>query len=109
MTKVNSIIALGEHVVLKTTAKSAGTEMKTASGIVYGIREQGEMPTICEVHAIGERVPDGLFEIGNLTPVPLGEKLNIMHPDVASGECEAKERDDKFISVHWRNIACIYK
>lgn len=105
----HEIKALGQHVVLKVVAKSAGTEETTSSGIVIGVRQQGELPTQAEIFKIGDRVPEGLFEIGDITPIPLGEKLNVPHPDVAFGLCEPKERDEKYMTTHFSNISCVYK
>ncbi len=103
------IVALGEYVVLKAVARSAGTEITSPSGIVIGIREQGEIPKICEIFALGPNVPKGLFEIGDSCPFPLGEKLNVPHPDVAYGTAKEKDLDEKYITCHYRNIACVYK
>lgn len=107
MTK--QIKALGEYVVLKAVARSAGTEITSPSGIVIGVRDQGEVPKICEVFAIGPLVPKGIFEIGQGCPFPLGEKLNVPHPDVAYGDAKEKDRDEKYITCHYRNIACVYE
>ncbi|QAU03877.1 head assembly cochaperone with GroEL [Acinetobacter phage Henu6] len=105
------IVALGEYVVLKAVARSAGTEIfsDVVPDLVIGVREQGEVPKICEVFKIGPNVPKGLFEIGDGCPFPLGDKLNVPHPDVAYGNVKEKDRDEKYITCHYRNIACVYK
>ncbi|AXY82692.1 head assembly cochaperone with GroEL [Acinetobacter phage KARL-1] len=103
------IVALGSNVILKAVAKSAGAAQKTASGIILPPKQESEIPNMCEIFAIGPTVPFGLVEIGDKTPFPLGEKLNVPHPDVVAGICEAKDRDDKYITTHFSNIACVYK
>ena len=105
----NKIKALGEHVILKTFAKSAGTETKTEFGIVLPTRTEGEIPRLCEVHSIGSMVPEGFIEVGDKTPTPLGNMANVVHPEVANGNKEAKDIDEKFVTVHYRNISCVYK
>lgn len=104
----DEIKALGEFVVLKTIAESAGTEMKTESGLVIGIRETGEIPETCFVHSIGSDVPEGFVKIGEKTPIPVGQMKNVPHPLVAKGEKKASEISEKFISVHYKNIHCVY-
>lgn len=104
-----NIVALGQHVVLKAVAKSAGRPDKTELGILLPPVKESQIPTHCTIHAIGPDVPPGIFVIGDMTPFPLGEKLNVPHPDVIAGECKPDERDEKFISTHWTNISCTYK
>ncbi|ADG60112.1 head morphogenesis [Acinetobacter phage Acj9] len=103
------IVALGNHVVLKAVAKSAGREQVTQSGFILPPTEKSEMPTHCVIHDIGASVPEGMFKIGDMTPFPLGEKLNVPHPDVISGICKPDERDDKYMSTHYSNISCVYE
>ena len=105
----DKIKALGEFVILKAIAKSAGTEIKSPTGLIIGVRETGEIPEVCNVHSIGSDVPVGFVEVGDLTPMSLGSMKNVPHPDVASGEKEAKDIDEKFITVHYKNIPCVYK
>lgn len=102
------IKALGDHVILKAMAPSAGRETKSAGGLILAPEAEGKLPTHCEVFQIGADVPAGLFQIGDKTPFPLGEKLNVPHPDVIQGLCEAKERDEKFITTRYTNISCVY-
>lgn len=103
------IVALGQHVVLKAIAKSARKEQKSAGGLLLPPKNEGEIPTHCEVYSIGPDVPKDLFEVGDKTPFPLGDKLNCPHPDVIAGLCKAEDRDDKYMSTHWSNISCIYE
>lgn len=102
------IKALGEHVILKAHAVSAGREQKSAGGLILAPEPEGKLPTHCVIFEIGPDVPKGLFSVGDKTPFPLGEKLNVPHPDVIKGLCEAKERDDKFLTTHYKNLACVY-
>lgn len=103
------IKAIGQHLVLKAVAKSAGREQTTPSGFILPPTGESELPTHCVIHDIGSGVPEGLFKIGDRTPFPLGEKLNVPHPDVIAGLCKANERDDKYMSTHWTNISCLYQ
>ena len=104
------IKALGEFVVLTATAKPAGSEIYSdvVPDLVVGVREQGEIPEVCYVHDIGPGVPEGIFKIGDMTPVPLGKMANIPHPLVAKKEKLAKDLDEKFFSVHYTNIPGLY-
>lgn len=104
------IKALGEFVVLSATAKSAGSEIysETIPGMVIGTRDTGEIPEVCFVHDIGPLVPKGIFNVGDMTPVPLGKMANIPHPLVATKENLAKDLDEKFFSVHYTNIPGLY-
>lgn len=104
------IKALGEHIILTAKAESAGTEEKTESGIFVGHRQTGEIPNLCTVYAIGSDVPEGFVEIGDLTPLPTGGVAkNVMHPEVAAGLKAAKDIADKFITVHYKALSCVYK
>lgn len=104
------IKALGQHVVLKAVAKSAGQRPeKTQGGIILPRLEQSELPTHCIVYEVGAGVPEGVFNVGDKTPFPLGDKLNVPHPDVIAGLCKAEDRDDKYMSTHWSNISCVYR
>lgn len=103
------IKALGEFVVLKTIAESAGTEIKSQSGLIIGVRETGEIPETCVVHSIGSKVPEGYIEIGDRVPLPAGQMRNVPHPLVVSGEKKASEISEKFVSVHHTHIACVYQ
>ena len=104
------IKALGEFLVLRAIAKPAGSEIYSdvVPDLVVGVREQGEIPEVCYVHDIGPGVPEGIFKIGDMTPVPLGKMANIPHPLVATKEKLAKEIDEKFISVHYTNVPALY-
>ena len=104
------IKALGEHIILTAKAESAGTEQTTESGIFTGYRQQGEIPDLCTIYAIGSDVPPGYVEVGDLTPLPSGGiAKNVMHPEVAAGLKKAKDIPEKFITVHYKALACVYK
>ena len=105
----NQIRALGEFVILKAIAESAGTEIKTDSGIVIGVRDTGEIPLICEIVDVGNAVPEGYVAIGDKSPMPEGHMKNVPHPLVAQKKAKPKDIPEKFISVHYKNIPCVYK
>lgn len=102
------IKALGEFVVMTAKAKSAGSETKSAGGLILAPLETGEVPEVCFVHAIGEKVPEGYLKIGDMTPIPAGHIKNIPHPDVAQKHKTAKEIEQKFFSVHYTHIPAVY-
>lgn len=103
------ITAFAEQVVLVSFVESVGEELTSAGGLFLGERTQGEIPEICTVFSIGSEVPPGIISRGDLVPIPLGNIRNVPHPDVARGIKQAKELREKFVTVHWKNIPCIYK
>ncbi|QPI13901.1 head assembly chaperone protein [Serratia phage 4S] len=103
------IQAVGEFIILTSEPAQAGEEEVSAGGIVTGRRTQGEVPTISEIYSIGPNVPEGIFEVGDLTPTPLGHMNNVVHPLVALGIKQPKEIKQKFVSVHWKAISVLYK
>ena len=102
------IKALGEHVILVSEPPQAGDVIKTASGLYLGVQQTSELPEICEIFSIGDDVPEGYVKVGQKTPVPLGQIRNVMHPDVASGQKQAKEIRKKFVTCHYKALSCIY-
>lgn len=103
------IKALGEHVILVSEPAQAGDEKISAGGIVLGKETQGQLPDMCEVYSIGEDVPEGFVEIGDLTPLPVGSVRNVTHPLVALGMKQSKEIRQKFVTCHYKSLACVYK
>ena len=103
-----NIKALGEHVILVSEPPQAGDEIKSASGLFLGVQQQSELPEICEIFSIGEDVPEGYVKVGQKTPIPLGQIRNVVHPDVASGKKQAKEVRQKYVTCHYKALACIY-
>ncbi|QPB12386.1 head assembly chaperone protein [Providencia phage PSTCR6] len=102
------IKALGNHVVISVEAKSAGTEI-IKNGIYVGVREQGELPQYGKIISIGDTVPEGMFEIGDIVPLPNGNMRNVPHPRVALEGIKPKEEDEKFVTAHYSAIAAVYK
>lgn len=103
------IKALGEFVVLTAQAKSAGSETKSAGGLILAPLETGEIPEVCYVHSIGDKVPKGYLNIGDMCPIPAGQIKNVPHPDVAQKLKKAKEVEQKFFSVHYTHIPSVYQ
>ena len=103
------IKALGESVIIAAKAESAGTEEVSASGIVIGVRQQGELPQYGEIYAIGDCVPQGYFEIGDKVPLPTGNMRNVPHPETVFNDKKASEFQIKFITAHYKAIAAVYK
>ena len=103
------ITAFAEQVVLVSFVENVGEEMVSEGGLYLGERTQGQIPEVCTVFSVGSEVPPGLIARGDLVPIPLGNIRNVPHPDVAYGLKSDKELKEKFVTVHWKNIPCIYK
>ncbi|MGQ3469294.1 hypothetical protein, partial [Xanthomonas campestris] len=71
--------------------------------------EQGQLPDMCEIYSIGDDVPKGFVEVGDLTPLPVGNIRNVPHPLVAAGVKKPKEIRQKFVTCHYKSLACVYK
>lgn len=103
------IKALGEYVILVSEPAQQGDEIVSPSGIILGKEEQGQLPDMCEIYAIGDDVPKGFVEVGDLTPLPVGNIRNVPHPLVAAGVKKPKEIKQKFVTCHYKSLACVYK
>ena len=103
------IKALGEYVILVSEPAQKGDEIVSPSGIILGKEEQGQLPDMCEIYSIGDDVPKGFVEVGDLTPLPVGNIRNVPHPLVAAGVKKPKEIKQKFVTCHYRSLACVYK
>lgn len=103
------IQAMGEHVIIVSEPQQAGDEIKTESGIVIGVHQQGQLPEMCTIHSIGSGVPDGLFKIGDHIPLPIGSIKNVPHPDFVLGKKQQKDIKQKYVTCHYSSIPCVYK
>jgi hypothetical protein len=103
------IKALGEYVILVSEPAQQGDEIVSPSGIILGKEEQGQLPDMCEIYSIGDDVPKGFVEVGDLTPLPIGNIRNVPHPLVAAGVKKPKEIRQKFVTCHYKSLACVYK
>lgn len=103
------IKALGEYVILVSEPAQQGDEIVSPSGIILGKEEQGQLPDMCEIYSIGDDVPKGFVEVGDLTPLPVGNIRNVPHPLVAAGVKKPKEIRQKFVTCHYKSLACVYK
>ena len=103
------IKALGEYVILVSEPAKQGDEIVSPSGIILGKEEQGQLPDMCEIYSIGDDVPKGFVEVGDLTPLPVGNIRNVPHPLVAAGVKKPKEIRQKFVTCHYKSLACVYK
>ena len=103
------IKALGEYVILVSEPAQQGHEIVSPSGIILGKEEQGQLPDMCEIYSIGDDVPKGFVEVGDLTPLPVGNIRNVPHPLVAAGVKKPKEIRQKFVTCHYKSLACVYK
>lgn len=103
------IKALGEHIILVSEPTQAGDELISAGGIVLGREIQGQLPEMCTVYSVGSDVPKGFVDVGDLTPLPVGNIRSVTHPLVASGLKQAKEIKQKFVTCHYKSLSCVYK
>ena len=103
------IKALGEYVILVSEPAQQGDEIVSPSGIILGKEEQGQLPDMCEIYSIGDDVPKGFVEVGDLTPLPVGNIRNGPQPLVAAGVKKPKEIRQKFVTCHYKSLACVYK
>ncbi|ANA49552.1 head morphogenesis [Salmonella phage vB_SnwM_CGG4-1] len=103
------IKALGEFVILVSEPAQSGDEKISDSGIFLGKEIQGQLPEMCEVYSIGADVPAGFVEVGDLTPLPVGNIRNVAHPLVALGIKQPKDIKQKFVTCHYKSLACVYK
>lgn len=103
------IKSLGEYVILVSEPAQAGDEIVSTGGIVLGKETQGQLPDMCVVYSIGDDVPKGFVEVGDLTPLPVGNVKNVPHPNVALGLAKAKDIKQKFVTCHYRSLSCVYK
>lgn len=103
------IKALGEYIILVSEPAQQGDEKYSASGIFLGVEETGQLPEMCTVYDVGCDVPPGFVEVGDHTPLPLGNIKNVVHPDVAMGRKKAKDIKQKFVTCHYKSLACVYK
>lgn len=109
---IQDVIAKGEFIVLSAIAKPAGSEIYSTSieGMVTGYRETGEIPLYCVVHSIGELVPTGFVEVGDIVPTPMGGAgKNVLHPEAVMKTKQAKDIDEKFMTIHYTHIPAVYK
>lgn len=113
MSEVNKHInAIGNFVILRSIAKSAGNEVKSVGGIVIETAKEnkvGEIPLVAEVVSMGHLVPlDVGFKVGDIVPVPNGSINHLPHPEVVKKKAKHEELDEKFVSCHYSFITNSY-
>lgn len=113
MTDFKNVQASGEYLILAATAKTAGSEIKSPSGIVTGYRTTGEMPISAKVISVGVDVPADVRTTlaWSTVALPHAHMANVPHPDLISGkitEEEAKQIEEKYFSCHYKAIQAVY-
>lgn len=103
----------GEYVLIHSIAHPAGSEIKSASGILMGTRETGEIPVSGRVIAVGEDVPDEIRELlyGSQIVLPTQHMTNVPHPKLVSGEYtieQAKQDPNKLATCHYKAVQAVY-
>lgn len=106
--------ASGEYVIIEATARPQGSEIKSESGIVVGVRQHGEQPFYGKVVSVGVDVPAEAAEriLGKYIPLPSAHMANVPDPDLVAGyisEKESKEKETKYVSAHYKAIQAIYE
>ncbi|QPI18030.1 head assembly chaperone protein [Pectobacterium phage POP12] len=107
--------ASGNFVIIHAVAKAAGSEIKTDSGLLVGIREHAEIPVYGTIVSVGELVPTEVSDslLGSRVVIPSGGTIqHVVNPDVVNGKItaeEAKKLDDKLISCHYTHIQAVYE
>lgn len=103
------IKAMGEHIIIVSEPQQAGDEIYSPNGIVLGVNHQGQLPEVCQIFSIGDKVPEGLFQVGDYIPLPVGAIKNVPHPEVALGKKQQKDIKQKYVTCHYSSIPCLYK
>ncbi|BBC78278.1 head morphogenesis [Escherichia phage EcS1] len=105
------IKALGEHIIFVSEPSQAGDDKTSESGIFLGKETQGQLPEVMEVHSIGDEVPTGFIEVGDLVPYLASNPTfkNVIHPLVALGIKQPKEVKQKFVAAHYKSLGVVYK
>lgn len=106
-----SINAVGEYVIVVSTPKQQGDEIRSEGGLFLGQVGQSELPEYLTVYSIGPDVPPGLLQIGDITSMPpgVGNMRNVPHPDVIEGHKEPNEIREKYTSIHWKAFSTVYR
>lgn len=108
MEKELKAYAIGEMVILHAEARKKGQEIKSATGLVIGTEEFGEIPTTARIVSKGPDV-QGL-EIGELVLIPDTSRCqNVPDPRIISKEMDAKDPESLIlITTHYKNICIVY-
>ena len=102
--------AMGEQIILHQKVRMKGEEVKSASGIVLGVEEHGEVPLVGTVVSVGPLVDTDVIDVGDLCLLPAASMNNVPDPRVISGEM-ARDHKDRLtmFSTHFKNICVVYK
>lgn len=99
--------ALGQHVILVSQPPRKGDE-QFSGGIFIGVQETHQLPELCEVYSIGEGVPPGFINVGDLVPLPVGNIRNVPTLQVAMGLKKSEDEVLKYVTCHYSAIPCVY-
>lgn len=102
---LEAIYPLAKNIIIAVVAKSHGTEVVSAGGIVTGLRQEGEIPQTGKVVKIGKEVDPAFMGKTvalpqHLKPVPL--------PSVLTEKVSSLKIDTKLVTTHCDNIQVLY-
>lgn len=110
MSDIKKAFANGEQVILEIKARRVGDEVKTETGLVIGIEQQGEIPTTGTVVSIGQFVDKAYAQLGDVVLLPNGHLQNVPDPRVVAGALKKASPEAKqFVTTHYKNIAVVYR
>lgn len=106
--------ASGEYIIIEAIARPAGSEIKSESGILVGIRQHGEEPISGTVVSVGSDVPADAAErlLNKQVPLPKAHMANVPDPDLVKGTItaeDARTKDVKYVSAHYKAVQAIYE
>lgn len=110
MNKDIGFVALSEQVICECTAARKGQELTSASGIVLGQRNQGDIPLYGTIVSIGAGCPDHIQELmGRNIPLVTGMISNIPDPRMAFGEIPLNSVESRiFVTMHHSAVRAVY-
>lgn len=109
MTELKAI-ALGEQIIIDTTAIKEGEEIVSSGGIVIGKATEGEIPLYGIVISVGESVDTDIVNVGDKVLLPHGNMKNVPDPRIIAGEMKQTAQDrELWVHTHYKNIAVVYK
>lgn len=103
--ELEQIHPLEDHVIISVIAKSHGTEEVSESGIVLGIRQQGELPMHGKIVKIGNGVEAPFLNKYVVIPQQI---RNVPLPSVILGKAQSTKIDTKLVTCNYKAIQVLY-
>lgn len=106
--ELDQLKALNENVIIMVVAESHGTEEKSETGILLGIRREGVMPEYGKIVKIGENVPKDF--LNKLTPLPPTQAVrHVPWPKVIFENAQSTKIDEKLVTCNYKAIQVLYE